>query len=252
MSTRLELVVSCDINKEDLERLEKAIKNVMRDVYVHPDVLIVHVVENHDIVRSILGIEKKVYYEEKPIKLFIDYETLEPILSIRKDFVQLSNYRLLLELARELTTYEVIMDPIHVDKWSVPDDIEKVTALDAMLSTAIILRLVDSLLVSRRYREQIVHDFKQNMRTIVDIAENSLSPKVRAVQALSWDVPLSLEVSGYRDIGSRLFLETKKLSNVLSNSGKVFLEKYDDFRAFSRNNFYFENIREYLDLIFEE
>ncbi len=253
MNTRLELIVSSDIHKDHLDVLEKIIKNVIKDVYILPDVLIVHVVDSHDVVRSILGIEKNVEYDEKPIKLFIDYDTLEPVLSIRKDFVNMSIDELRLEIARELTTYEVIMDPIHVERWAIPENIDKISPLDAMLSTAIILRLVDSLLVSRRYKEIIAQEFHNNAKDIVNIAEDiKTNPKVRALEALCWDIPISFELAGYRDIGSRLFLETRKFTNIMSEYGRSFLDKYDDFRSFSRNNFYFENIREYLDLVFED
>ncbi|NPA69920.1 MAG: hypothetical protein GXO26_03860 [Crenarchaeota archaeon] len=254
MTLRIELTTSVEVPVEELERLRKALNNVLKNVYVPADVLFVHVVDSHDTVREILGINKPALeYSEKPIKLFIDYDTLDPVLSIRKDYTNMSNDELILELARELATYEVIMDPIHVDKWAIPDKIEKVTPLDAMLSTAMILRLSESLLVSRGYEELVYREFQEKKRDIIDIAEDSSTKgKVRAVQALSWDTPLSFDLAGRRNIGDTLFMEVKKLYNILSDKGRRFVERYDDFRAFSRNNFYFENVREYLDLEFEE
>jgi len=239
---------------EEIERLRRALNNVLRNINVPSDVLFIHVVETHDTVREILGLDRPALeYREKPIKLFIDYDTLEPVLSIRRDYVNLSNEELLLELARELATYEVIMDPVHVDKWAIPDKIDKITPLDAMLSTAMILRLSDSMLVSRGYDELIYRDFQAKKKYIIDIAEDlSTKSRVKAVQALSWDTPLSFDLAGRRNVGDTLFMEVKKLCNILSERGKKFVERYDDFRAFSRNNFYFENVREYLDLEFEE
>ncbi len=254
MTLRIELTTSVEVPLEELERLRKALNAVLKNIYVPADVLFVHVVDNHDTVREILGISRPALdYKEKPIKLFIDYDTLEPVLSIRRDYTSMSNDDLVLELARELATYEVIMDPVHVDKWAIPDKIEKVTPLDAMLSTAMILRLSESLLVSRGFDELVYREFQNKKKYIVDIAEDlSTKSKVRAVQALSWDTPLSFDLAGRRSVGDTLFMEVKKLLNILSDKGKRFVERYDDFRAFSRNNFYFENVREYLDLEFEE
>ncbi|NPA23896.1 MAG: hypothetical protein GXO23_06355 [Crenarchaeota archaeon] len=255
MPLRLELTTSIRVPTEDLERLRRTLENVLKRIHVPADVLFIHIVDSHDLVRESLGIDRpSIIYEEKPVKLFIDYETLDPVLSIRRDFTNLDNDNLTLEIARELATYEVIMDPVHVERWAIPDKIEKVTPLDAMLSTAMILRLAESLLISRGYDDLIRREFiEKRRRDIVPIVEDSSTEgKVRAVQALSWDTPLSFDLAGRRDIGDELFLEARKIYNILSESGKKFLEKYDDFRAFSRNNFYFENVREYLDLEFEE
>ncbi len=246
---KFEFTVSVELSEDQLRKIEKALREAIKVARVPADIVFVHIVDSHDIVREILNIKKPpVEYSEKPIKLFLDYDTLEPVISIRKDAVDLPFDDLVLELSRELTTYEAIMDPIHIDKWAIPDD-RPATPLDALLSTALLLRTVDSILVERGLDDKLVIKFEQNeIPTFANIAESSEKPKIKALQALSWDLPLSLELGGRREVGERLFLEAAK--RVIMN--RNFVERYEDFRSYSRNNFYFENVREYLDLTFED
>ncbi len=246
---RFEYVVSIELPEEARRKLEKALKEAVKVARIPADVVFVHIVESHDVVREILNIKKPpVEYEEKPVKLFLDYDTLEPVLSIRKDAANLSFDDLVLEIARELTTYEAIVDPIHVDKWAIPED-RNVDPIDALLSTAMLLRTVDSILVERGLGDKLAIKFEtQELSAFTSIAESPERPKVKALQALSWDLPLSLELGGRREIGERLFLEAAK--RVILN--RKFVDQYEDFRTYSRENFYFENVREYLELAFED
>ena len=246
---KFEYVIGVELPEDARRKLEKALKEAIKVARVPADVVFVHVVDSHDIVREILNIKKPpVEYEEKPVKLFLDYDTLEPVLSIRRDAIELSFDDLVLEIARELTTYEAIMDPIHVDKWAIPED-RPATPLDALLSTAMLLRTVDSILTERGLDEKLVTRFEtQELPAFANIAESPEKPKIKALQALSWDLPLSLELGGRKEVGERLFLEAAK--RVVLN--KRFVNQYEDFRTYSRQNFYFENVREYLELAFEE
>ncbi len=253
MSFNIELFNVVPLSEEELRLLEKVLRRALRHSRAPLDVLFVSVVESHDQVREVLDVKKMLDYEEKPVKLFIDYDTLQPVLSVRIDALRrLSPRELELEIARELTTYEVIVDPIHVPKWAIPESISTVTPLDAMLSTAMILRTVDSLLVERGYAEQLARDFElTEINGLANIADSErYTSKVRAVQALSWDLPLSFELVNKREIGERLFLEA--LKRVITEQGRKFTQRYDDFRAYSRNNFYYENVHEYLDLVFTD
>ncbi len=253
MFPRVEFTVSVDVPESELKRLKDILNSILRRVGILIDILFIHVVDTHDTVREVLGLNKPALrYVEKPVKLFLDYDTFEPIISVRKDFTTLSDEELTLELAKEIATYNVIVDPYYVERWAIPDTIEKVTPIDAMISTAMIIRLSECLLIERGYSDLIWRDFyNKKKRDIVKIAEGkSNREKVKALQALAWDTPLSFELVGRKDIGDQLFMEVKKMYNILSEFGKSFVEKYDDFRSFTRNNFYFQNIKEYLDLLF--
>ncbi len=253
MSTQIEIFNIVPLSDTEYRLVEKLVRRLLTKIRVPVDVIFVDIVESHDQVREVLSVRKTVDYEERPVKLFIDYDTLQPVLSIRIDALRnRSIEELELELARELTTYEVIIDPLYVPRWAIPDNVEQVTPLDAMLSVAMILRTVDSLLIERGYAEPLVKRFElTEIGNFAYIAENQqYRPKIRAVQALSWDLPLSLELGGRREVGEKLFAEAMK--RVLTERGRIFAQRYDDFRSYSRNNFYYENVHEYLDLVFEE
>ena len=134
---------------------------------------------------------------------------------------------------RELGVMIGVDDPELHSAWSIPDNYVG-KPLSSELSTALLLRIADRLvaevdpgLLAETWSDSLPVDCGDVRRSMVC--------------SLAVDVPLSLELAGYRELAEQLY--ARRLS-----PGRL-AEAYDDYRSFVRNNFNFENAYNYLDLI---
>lgn len=233
-----------EVDADNLNTIESYVKYWLRVMNIPADLVIVKIVSTHDEVRNILNLPGPLLnYSEKPVKLIV-HEDDVPILSISKNVTQLRSDELFLEIGRELTLYKVLTDPELINTWSIPEPCMSDKYAN-LLSIALMLRLTDKLIADTNHSHDLSKLFNKELFREV-LSHGSSDHKLRAIEVLSIDVPLSIELSGNVGLARSLYDECVKYVD-----DKEFLKRYDDFRDFVRNNFNFENAYSYLDLIFK-
>jgi len=138
-------------------------------------------------------------------------------------------------IMRELAISVAVDDPELQARWAIPDDYVN-KPLSSELSTSLLLRIAD--MIVAKVDAQLLADTWNEYLPI-----NCGDVRRSMVCSLSIDVPLSLELAGFKELGTSLYGRRRR-----GDEGRL-AEAYDDYRSFVRNNPYFEYAYNYLDLV---
>ncbi len=238
-----EIVPLVNVGRSLLDRLSDALRRSLGLARLPSAYLTVYVVGSHDETRKILGLSKQMEYEESDVKLFIDQETGEPVISVL--FRSIDDPRLIVKLARELVTYEIVMDPMSPDVLLVTEHLRKNKYATA-ISLALLRRVVDKTLIERGLRDDLMQEFHESRKLIREIL-GQRDERLKAVCLLAVDIPLSFELSGDLGTGRQLYVSVMR---EFYQSHNGFLERYEDFRNFVRKNVSLESAANILELLF--
>jgi len=220
--------------REVVDRIVDILERASKSLQVDLEEVIIHLGEDHNEVRDILGLPRQ--EDHTPIKLILDDEIILSI--VVRDVVKLSPGRMELMILRELATVRVMNEPELISMWTLSSN----EPLAKLTSLAMMRRVIDYVISTSTAIHVLIDNYEEE--EFIESLNCGVSRHC-AIYALALDVPLSIEVAGH-PAGISLW------NRVRRRAASRLVNVYDDLRSFVRNNFNAESAYNYITMMIDQ